>query len=194
MNERREFHLEPKRFRLFVKDMDGETETFVDYENITERTRTITRQDGRVYIAAISFGIFGLAGVILNLLGSDSLMRWAPLWLIASIILWGFHFFKRRRYFLVDMHNKQSIFFIVNRPSKEALSRFIKELYATRRAYLRESYFSINPTNTVESELKKFQWLCKENVITEAELQNVKSLLLNNITSSAQQSKETPVQ
>lgn len=177
LNERREFFLEPDRIRLHTKDMDGETETFIDYESITPTTRLITRQNGRLYVAAISFGIFALVGFVLNFAGISALMRWAPLWGVASVILFGFHFYKRRRYFLVDLKNDRSIFFIADRPSKDAVKEFIQSMYESRKKYLRDRYFATNPISEPENELRKFQWLLTEGVISETEFQQMKVFL-----------------
>lgn len=102
-NERREFLLEPDHTRLFVKDFDGEMENFVEYETVTRRTRTIVRQDGKTYVAAISFGLFALLGFGLGLAGMPALMRWSPLWAVASAVFFAFHLYKRRRYLLLDL-------------------------------------------------------------------------------------------
>lgn len=177
LNEQRDFFLEPNRIRLYTKDLDGEVETYVQYENITPTTRTITQQDGRLYIAAISFGIFALIGFVLYLIGIPSLMRWAPLWGIASVIFFGFHFYKRRRYFLIDLANQQSIFFHANKPSQDELSKFVKSIYEWRKKYLREKYFVINSTNDPNSEVEKFRFLLSEEIITESEYQEMKTLL-----------------
>ncbi len=177
LNERREFFLGPDRIRLYVKDMDGETETFIDYESITPTTRLITRQNGRLYVAAISFGIFALVGFILNLAGISALMRWVPLWGVASVVLFGFHFYKRRRYFLVDLNNDRSIFFIADQPSKNALKEFVQSMYESRKKYLRDRYFATNPNSEPENELRRFQWLLNEEVISETEFQQMKAFL-----------------
>ena len=178
LNERREFFLEPNRIRLFVKDFDGETETYIPYERITSTTRTITQQDGRLYIAAISFGIFALVGFALFFAGEPILMRWAPLWGIASVIFFAFHFYKKRGYFLLDLNDGKSIFFLANRPSGEELTRFAKSVVEARKTYFREIYYTIDPTNDPDNELTKFQWLLKEEIITESEFQVMKTTLL----------------
>lgn len=176
--ERREFFLEPNRIRLFVKDLDGETETYVQYETVTPNTRVITRQDGRVYIAAIAFGIFALVGFVLNLLGISSLMRWAPLWAVASIIFFGFHLYKRRRYFILDLSDQTSIFFIANQPSKEILQNFIVSLYKARKQYLREKYFVINPNSDPDSEIARFNFMLEQEIISKSEFQKIKASIL----------------
>jgi hypothetical protein len=178
LSERREFFLEPNRIRLYVKDFDGETETYIPYEKLTTTTRTITQQDGRVYIAAISFGIFALIGFALYFVGTSTLMRWAPLWAIASVIFFGFHFYKKRSYFLLDLSDGKSIFFLANRPSREVLGRFVKSVYESRKRYLRERYYTLDPTNDSGDELAKFQWLLKEEIITESEFQVMKTSLI----------------
>jgi hypothetical protein len=135
-------------------------------------------QSGRLYVAAISFGIFALIGLVLNFAGISALMRWAPLWGIASVILFGFHFYKRRRYFLVDLNNERSIFFIADQPSKNALIDFVQAMYGSRKKYLRDRYFVTNPVNDPENELRRFQWLLDEGVISENEFQQMKVLLI----------------
>lgn len=178
LSERREFFLEPNRIRLYVKDFDGEAEIYIPYEKVTTTTRTITQQDGRVYIAAISFGIFALIGFALYFAGTSTLMRWAPLWGIASVIFFGFHFYKRRRYFLLDLSDGKSVFFLANLPSKEELSGFMKSVYEARKRYLRERYYVLDPTNDPSNEVAKFQWLLKEEIISEPEFQVMRTSLI----------------
>lgn len=178
LSERREFFLEPNRIRLYVKDFDGETETYIPYEKITTTTRTITQQDGRVYIAAISFAIFALIGFALFFAGTPTLMRWSPLWAIASIIFFGFHFYKKRKYFLLDLSDGKSVFFLANRPSNEELSQFMKSVYEARKRYLRNRYYVLDPNNDPNDEVAKFQWLLKEEIISEPEFQVMKASLI----------------
>jgi len=177
LNEHRFFSLEPNRIRLYVKDFDGEIETYIPYEKVTKTTRTITQQDGRLYIAAISFGIFALIGLLLNFVGASTLMRWTPLWAIASFVFFGFHFYKKRQYLLLDLTDHTSIFFLANKPSKSDLSQFLKLTYDARKKYLRDKYYAIDPANEPNDELGKFQWLLKEEIITEAEFQIMRSSL-----------------
>ena len=173
LNERKDFFLEPQRIRLVTKDVDGHFEAFVRYEIVTPQHRSYTRQDGRVYIAAISFGIFGLIGLGLNLLGEDTLMRWSPLWLMASLVLWGFHIYKRRHYLLVDLGDKKQIFFLHNKPSKEKFEKFLEELYSAQRHYLRSRYLQILPGSSEADEIAKLRWLRHKEAITEDELQQM---------------------
>ena len=177
LNERREFFLEPDQIRLFVKDMDGETETFIDYESLTPRTRRITTQSGRLYVIAVSFGVFAMVGFVLNLAGVTALMRWTPVWAIASAILFGFHLYKRRRYFLIDLNNDRSIFFIADQPSKEALEEFVRRMFESQKGYIRNKYFLTKPNANPDEELRKFQWLLEKGFISEDEFEQMKVFL-----------------
>lgn len=176
--ERREFFLEPNHIRLYVKDLDGETEIHIQYETITSSTRVITRQDGRVYLTAISCGIFALIGFGLHFAGISALMRWAPLWAVASVVFFGFHFFKRRKYFILDLSDRKSVFFLANQPSKEKLQDFVKSLYEKRRKYLREKYFVFNPTNDPDNEIARFNLLLEQKIISEWEFQEMKAIVI----------------
>lgn len=178
LSERREFILEPNRIRLFIKDFNGEIETYTAYEKVTTTTRTMTQQNGRVYLTAISFGIFALIGFALYFAGISTLMRWTPLWAIASVIFFGFHFYKKRKYLLLDLSDGKSIFFLADRPSQEEVGRFIQSMYEARKRYLREQYYTVDPTNDPSDEIAKFQWLLKEEIITAAEFQVMKAALI----------------
>lgn len=136
LNDRLEFFIEPYRFHLRVFDVKGERERYIEYETITTQTRMFIQQDGRLFIAAISFGVFSLVGFVLNILDTSTLMRWTPLWGIASIIFFGFYFYMRRRYFLVDLTDGTSIFFLADNPSKVELERFVQSLLETRKKYM----------------------------------------------------------
>lgn len=79
LNAQRHFFLEPDRLRVVVKDLNGEVEAFVDYQNVSRTTRTVTEQNGRLYLVAISLTVFFLVGSILYFFGIPALMRWVPL-------------------------------------------------------------------------------------------------------------------
>ena len=188
LNERREFCLLPERVRILVKDTDGESEAFIEYEDITSTTRHRVQQDGKLYIAAISFAIFSVVGLAANAAGVSSLMQWVPLWIIATPILFAFHFAKRRRYLLVDLANDKSIFFLYNKPSKQALSNFLQAMQEARKKYLRKAYYVINPNNDPQSELDKLQWLLDQEAITEAEFKEHSAALISPDDSEGQYS------
>jgi cell wall assembly regulator SMI1 len=173
LNEQRMFFLEEQRIRLVTRDLDGTFEKYVNYEILTPQRRSYTKQDGRILIAAISFGIFGLLGVGASLLGENSLMRWSPLWLIASLVFFGFHFYKRRNYLLVDLEDRTQMFFLKNAPSKEILEKFLEAMYAAQKRYLRTHYLQVFPESSKEDEFNKLRWLHNKGAISEAELQQM---------------------
>ncbi|MBN2098298.1 MAG: phage holin family protein [Dehalococcoidia bacterium] len=119
LNEHRDFRLDPDQIRLFVKDSDGETETFVDYEDLTTTVRSAVEQSGRVLVMAIASGIFGGFGLILYALGVSEAIIWAPPWIIASVLVFAIHFYKRRRYTIVDLTNGQGMLFSGKQANEE---------------------------------------------------------------------------
>ena len=177
LNERRSFYLQSNRIRVVSKDANGEVEVYVKYEDLTPQIRSVTDQNGRLYMAAIAFGIFALAGLAANLAGEPSLMRWVPIWMIATVILLGFHFARRRRYLLVDLANGNSLYFLRDQPSPEKLVDFLEAMQAKRYQYLRDTYFRIDTDNDPHSEVHKFKWLAEEGVITTDELNEMKKRL-----------------
>lgn len=176
-NERREFYLEPDRLRAYVKDIDGEVETFIEYETLTRQRRNVTKQSGWLYIAAVSFGLFGLVGFFLNLAGDASLMRWTPLWVIASVIFFGFYYARRRRYTLIDLTTDQSLYFLRDKPTKEAFIQFLNRMYQAQRSYVRKTYFVYEPGSDLESEMRKLQWLLRQEFISETEFMEMKTTI-----------------
>lgn len=176
--ERREFFLEPDRIRLFVKDLNGEAEVFVDYTQLTQSMRKATQQDGFIFVSAISLGLFALVGFGLNFLGVPSLMRWSPLWAIASIIFWGFHFAKRRRYLLVDLIDGQTIAFLADKPSKEKLQVFLEKMQSMKKEYSRRKFLTlVDPDADPDDELDRYQWLLNQGIISEEEFEKAKMVI-----------------
>lgn len=175
LTERREFYLAPDRMRIYIKDTSGEVESFIDYESLTPRRRSLTQQSGWLHISAISFGIFGLVGVALNFVGVPQLMRWAPLWIVASVIFFAFYLAMRRRYTLVDLDNGKALFFLYNKPSKEQLEQFLAAMYQVQREYLRRTYLAVGQQDNVDDELRKFQWLLKQGMISDTEFAQAKA-------------------
>jgi hypothetical protein len=173
-NERREFRLEPDRLRAYVKNIDGEVETFIEYETLTRQRRNVTKQSGWLYIAAVSFGLFGLVGFFLNLAGNDSLIRWTPLWVIASVIFFGFYYARRRRYTLIDLTTDQSLYFLRDKPTREAFIQFLNRMYQAQRSYVRQTYFVYVPGSDPDNEMRKLQWLLQQEFISETEFMEMK--------------------
>ncbi len=176
--ERREFFLEPDRIRLFAKNLNGEVETFVNYTHLTQSMRKATQQDGFIFVSAISLGLFALVGFGLNFLGVPALMRWSPLWAIASIIFWGFHFARRRRYLIVDLIDGDTILFLADNPSKEKLQAFLESMQTMKKEYIRREYFTpVDPDADPDDELDRYQWMLNQGIISEEEFEKAKLVI-----------------
>ncbi len=177
LNERREFYLEPRQMRVYVKDFDGEVESFVEYETLTRQRRQVSKQTGWLYVAAVSFGLFGLVGIVLNLAGDATLMRWTPLWLLASVIFFGFHVARRRRYTLISLDNEHALFFLRDKPNKAEFERFLTLMYDVQRNYVRTTYFVYEPGNDPDSEFRKLQWLLRQGFISDVEFHEMRTTI-----------------
>jgi hypothetical protein len=175
--EKREFYLEAERIRAISKDSNGEVEFFIPYEDLTTRTRQITRQDGWIYTSAISFGIFSAVGLAAHAFGVSSMMRWVPLWIVATFVFLCFHLARRRKYTLVDLSDGKSVFFLRDKPSKEIMDAYFSKMFSARRSYLRRAYFKIDPENDPHRENARLQWLLAEGAIDEAEYRGLKMQL-----------------
>lgn len=176
--ETREFHLHPEHLRVIVKDGDGTAEVLIDYEMITMNKRHLVEQSSRLYFSAISFGIFSCGGLVAYSLGVTAMAKWVALWLLASIVLFAFHWARRKEYLLVDLTNDKSLFFLQGRPSTGKLERFLEEMYKRRRRYLRHRYEEIDFDNDPRNEIRKFEWLLQEGAISEAEFETIRIELL----------------
>lgn len=177
VNERREFYLEPHQLRVYVKDIDGEVESLIEYEALTRQRRQVTKQTGWLYVVAVSFGLFGLVGILLNLAGDATLMRWTPLWLVASLIFLGFHAARRRRYTLIDLTNEQALYFLRDKPNQADFERFLTLMYDVQRNYVRTTYFVYEPGNDPDSEFRKLQWLLRQGFISDAEFHEMRTTI-----------------
>lgn len=178
LGDRREFHLEEERIRCKQKDSSGEVEFFVNYAELTTQTRRFVRRDGRIYTFAVSFGLFALVGFVADLLGYSLLMRWAPLWAIAAIIFFGFYFWRRRDYFLLDLTNGKSLFFLKDNPSAEALGRFLQAVTEARKQYYRRRYFKIINPAEPQLEMARFQAMLENDFISEEEMEDMAAELM----------------
>jgi hypothetical protein len=178
LGESRQFFLEPNRVRLITKNINGENEYYISYESISTTTRTLTQQKGLVLVLAIMFVIFALTQLIIYFITNYAeFIAVAILLGVVSLVFFALNFYQKRRYFLVDLNDKKSIFFIADKPSSEQLTSFIKSLYEARKQYLRKKYYVINPSNSLHGELEKFQFLLNEEIISEAEFQAMKTAL-----------------
>jgi hypothetical protein len=195
LGESRQFFLEPNRIRLITKNINGENEYYIGYESISTTTRTVTQQKGLLRVIGIMFVIFALTQLTLYFITKFSeYIAFAIILAGVSLVFFALNFYQIRRYILVDLDNKKSIFFIADKPSSEQLASFIKSLYQARKQYLRKKYYMINPSNSPQGELQKFQFLLNEEIISEAEFQAMKTALDSLLTNQAGFQSKGPVQ
>ena len=155
---------ENTKLHYFLKDESGKVDFSIPYHAFThnsyERTdRNETLKNFAIYLLVV--GIVTLVGGIgaLMLIGS-AIMYWLYK---RSIIHFTVFLLPERQVFILHDEHHDAI---------------IKEIFSHRDTYLKHTYARININNPPEHELKKFQWLLDEKVITEEEFHEFKFQLM----------------
>jgi|GEM_PF-2059396 hypothetical protein len=79
--------------------------------------------------------------------------------------------------YLVKPNNKNAIKFLIDKPSKEQLSDFLKELDKNRKHYLLAKYGDLNRNLTYEHQYNNLTWLRDNDVLSSDEFQEKKAKL-----------------
>lgn len=174
--EKRSFYIEDEALRCIVRDSSGETEVYINYEDLTNVVRNHFVKNSRLFFIALSFSVFSIAGVLYSFsMGTN--IRHTGFWIAIAVVIGLFYQITKKQYKLINLNNDKALFIIKNKPSKSMMNHFIDELFAKRKAYLRENYYYIDGDNSREKELSRLNWLLKEKVITNDEYQFAKDEL-----------------
>jgi hypothetical protein len=167
--ERRQFELHHDKLRLFVKDADGTSEVDVPLENLTDvRRRRLTRSAWLLKVG-VSFALFALVFGLLALGGVPAGMRYVPIWGFVAVVSLAWYYVGSRDHLLLETTAENSVHFLTNVPSREAVEGFIDEVLRARSAYLREKYARIFPENPPAFELARVRELLERKIITPEE-------------------------
>lgn len=168
--EKRSYYLEEDKLRTFVKDADGETENYLDYEEFSSRTRLHMERNSRLFMVTVSFWAFAILGLVYGM-ATGSQVRHVGFWLLMALVLGAFYLMTKKRYILLDMDVGRSLFFLRNSPDQATVREFIDRIIKKKQQGLRDKYFYVNRDADRDREEARLKWLLKEDIITDEEYQ-----------------------
>ncbi|MDJ0569207.1 MAG: hypothetical protein QNJ53_09165 [Pleurocapsa sp. MO_192.B19] len=170
--EKRSFVLLPNKLKLYLKDTEGEYENYISYENLKSEAQIRCRKNSKllfVTIAAISFAIcILLQGLLINQGFNYAIV--VPLTIAA--IFATLYQVKKQNYVIVETFDRKKVIFLRDKPNRQALEKFLNQLWRHRKKYLREKYFYINHNHDLKQQTERLRWLLEQNIITKAEFKS----------------------
>lgn len=167
LRQKRSFFLLPNELKVYIKGSDGEQESYFSYESINRKARIISKKNDQLLFIAIAMSALS-ACILLQSLIIDRGIYYAVFPLIAAIFSATLYQYKQQ-YIIIETSVGQRIVFILAKPNRQAVEKFLVQLWSYRQQYLREKYFYINYNCDLDRQTLRLRWLLEQNIITKAE-------------------------
>lgn len=166
--EKRSFFLLPNKLKLYLKDLQGEYESYVAYESLKSEAQICCCKKPQLLFVTIAMLSLAVCIFLQSLLVKQGFYYSVfPLALaVLSMILYQYN---QQSYIIIKTHDFQRIIFIKDKPSRQALEKFLAHLWSYRKQYLRDKYFYINYNHDLQQQTERLRWLLEQNIITKAE-------------------------
>ncbi len=109
-------------------------------------------------IAAISFAICILLQGLLRNQGFNH----AIVPLTIAVIFATLYQIKKQNYIIVETFDRKKVIFLRDQPNRQALEKFLNQLWRHRKKYLREKYFYINHNHDSKQQTERLRWLLEQ--------------------------------
>lgn len=168
--EKRSFFLLPNKLKLYLKDTEGEYENYIAYENLKNEAQLCCRKNSKllfITMATVSFALCMLLQSLLTNQGFNLII--VPI--IVAVSFTTLYQLKKQNYIIVETIDRRKVIFLQDKPNRQALEKFLSQLWQYRKKYLREKYFYINHNHDQQQQTDRLRWLLEQNIITKAEFQ-----------------------
>lgn len=157
------FTLRDDHFNFAYEDKSGSGDIDLNYVDFPQKSSVSIEQNEwlrNVGLLWIALGVAQIGWAILN----DLSLSGKGFWLMVGMacVLWA-HFSKTR--YSVFRTERGNVLVMQNKQHQQ----IVETLHARRKAQLLDWYGDVNPDNELESEIRKFQWLVEQDVMTQAE-------------------------
>lgn len=164
------FEITSDHLKYFIKDETSKGEYTVEYDSISPNKYELTEKNDNyknyaIYLLVLS--IIFLAGTIFLQIRSNAL-----LFLFGSIVL--YILYQRSKVTFTVLEGEHKIYVIKD----DQHDKILEKIKDARKEYMIQKYAKVNLSNNVDNELRKFAWLLKQNIITQEEFEEIKSLLV----------------
>ena len=157
------FTLRDDHFNFAYEDKSGSGDIDLNYVDFPQKSSVSIEQNEwlrNVGLLWIALGVAQIGWAIFN----DLSLSGKGFWLMVGMacVLWA-HFSKTR--YSVFRTERGNVLVMQNKQHQQ----IVETLHARRKAQLLDWYGDVNPDNELENEIRKFQWLGEQDVMTQAE-------------------------
>jgi hypothetical protein len=147
----------------------------VYYEEIPPRSEELTLLPRKLLGCAILFSLLAVFGIVAFMATENkkpgdgfSILFWS----VPAALFW-ICFFLGRSSVLIFMQGPGLIVLFADRPSREAVDAFVKQLFKFRNLHLRAKYGQFSPDEPLAERLRRLELLRGQEAITEEEYQSM---------------------
>ena len=171
--EKRSFILLADRVKLYSKDLEGESESYISYEKLKSEARIRSYQNSKFFFIALMAIGFTICILLQSIISNEG-FNYAIFPCIVAFIFAILYKVTRKEYIIVETIDGQKISFLKDKPNRQTLYFFLDRLWIQRKRYLREKYFYINYDRDIQQQTERLQWLLEQKVITKTEFKFAK--------------------
>jgi hypothetical protein len=168
--EKRSFYLLSNQLKLYLKDVEGEHESYISYESLKGEAKISCRRSAKLLFVTIVMATFSIC-ILLQSLITNQKSIYSIISLIIAFLLAVLYQYRQQNYIILETRDRRKIIFLRDKPNRQALEQFLAQLWLDRKRYLREKYFYINYNHNLKQQTERLRWLLEQNVISDAEYQ-----------------------
>ena len=147
----------------------GESEFHTPFEKITGNKIYLVEDSKLAMVLGAGFALLSLILFISSFSNTDIEKVAAPIWLAASVISFLVYVKTKKRKLFLKTSENQTIEFYNDKPSREEVDAFIKELIEHRNDYLNTKYGQPSKRLEFGQQIENFNWLLNTRVISRVE-------------------------
>lgn len=166
--EKRSFFLLPNKIKLYLKDLEGEHENYINYENLRGEAKISCRRNSKLLYMSVAMLTFAVC-ILLQCFLLNKGFEYALFPLVVALISGILYLFVQQNYIILETCDRRKVIFFRDKPNRHTLEKFLVQLWLYRKQYLREKYFYINHNHNLQQQTERLRWLLEQNVITKAE-------------------------
>lgn len=166
--EKRSFFLLPNKLKLYLKDIEGEHENYISYENLRGEAKIYCRRNSQLLFVTVVMIVFAIC-ILLQSFWINLSLPYIVFPVAVAFLSGTIYFSQKQNYIILETYDRRKVIFFRDKPSRYALEKFLTQLWSYRRQYLREKYFYINQNHDCQQQTERLRWLLEQNVITKAE-------------------------
>lgn len=166
--EKRSFCLLSNKLKLYLKNRKGEHEDYISYESLKGEAKISCHKDSNLLFVTIIMLSLSICILWKNSPPNQEFTH-TILPLIVAFFSAILYHYRQQNYIILETYDRRKIIFLKDKPNRQALEKFLAQLWQYRKQYLREKYFYINYERDLEEQTARLRWLLEQNVISKLE-------------------------